>query len=70
MMPVIGNMVASALFLFASMWLLSDDPTRSLLRLAIYADRHCAVLRMVLRPASESADARRRVPAMAVLVRA
>ena len=36
-MPVIGNMVASALFLFASMWLLSDDPTRSLLRLAIYA---------------------------------
>jgi hypothetical protein len=37
MMPVIGNMVASALFLFASMWLLSDDPGRSLLRLAIYA---------------------------------
>ncbi len=36
-MPVIGNMVASALFLFASMWLLSDDPGRSLLRLAIYA---------------------------------
>ena len=36
-MPVIGNMIASALFLFASMWLLSDDPTRSLLRLAIYA---------------------------------
>jgi hypothetical protein len=37
MMPVIGNMVASALFLFASMWLLSDDPGRSLLRLAAYA---------------------------------
>ena len=36
-MPVIGNMVASALFLFTSMWLLSDDPTRSLLRIAIYA---------------------------------
>ena len=36
-MPVIGNMVASALFLFASMWLLSDDPTRSPVRLAIYA---------------------------------
>jgi hypothetical protein len=36
-MPVIGNMVASALFLFASMWLLSDDPSRSLLRIAIYA---------------------------------
>jgi hypothetical protein len=36
-MPVIGNMVASALFLFASMWLLSDDPTRSLVRIAIYA---------------------------------
>jgi hypothetical protein len=37
MMPVIGNMAASALFLFASMWLLSDDPGRSLLRLAAYA---------------------------------
>jgi hypothetical protein len=37
MMPVIGNMVASALFLFASMWLLSDNPGRSLLRLAAYA---------------------------------
>lgn len=36
-MPVIGNMVASALFLLASMWLLSDDPNRSILRLAIYA---------------------------------
>jgi len=36
-MPVIGNMMASVLFLFASMWLLSDDPGRSLLRLAIYA---------------------------------
>jgi putative tricarboxylic transport membrane protein len=36
-MPVIGNMIASALFLFAAMWLLSDDPGRSLLRLAIYA---------------------------------
>lgn len=36
-MPVIGNMIASALFLLASMWLLSDDPNRSVLRLAIYA---------------------------------
>ena len=36
-MPVIGNMVASALFLTASMWLLSDDPHRSVVRLAIYA---------------------------------
>jgi len=36
-MPVIGNMVASALFLFASMRLLSDDPTRSPVRIAIYA---------------------------------
>ena len=36
-MPVIGNMVASALFLAASMWLLSDDPNRSLLRIAAYA---------------------------------
>jgi hypothetical protein len=36
-MPLLGNMIASALFLLASMWLLSDDPNRSLLRLAIYA---------------------------------
>ena len=36
-MPLIGNMIASALFLLAGMWLLSDDPNRSLLRLAIYA---------------------------------
>jgi hypothetical protein len=36
-MPVIGNMVASALFLTASMWLLSDDSKRSIVRLAIYA---------------------------------
>ena len=36
-MPVLGNMIASALFLLASMWLLSDDPGRSVVRLAIYA---------------------------------
>jgi hypothetical protein len=36
-MPMIGNMVASALFLLASMWLLSDDPQRSVVRLAVYA---------------------------------
>jgi hypothetical protein len=36
-MPILGNMIASALFLLASMWLLSDDPDRSILRLAIYA---------------------------------
>jgi hypothetical protein len=30
-------MIASALFLLASMWLLSDDPNRSIVRLAIYA---------------------------------
>ena len=36
-MPVLGNMIASALFLLASMWLLSDDPNRSIVRLAIYA---------------------------------
>lgn len=35
-MPVIGNMIASALFLFAGMWLLSDDPGKSIARLAIY----------------------------------
>lgn len=36
-MPFLGNMIASALFLLASMWLLSDDPRRSVVRLAIYA---------------------------------
>jgi hypothetical protein len=36
-MPFLGNMIASALFLLASMWLLSDDPDRSIARLAIYA---------------------------------
>ena len=36
-MPLLGNMIASALFLLASMWLLSDDPDRSIARLAIYA---------------------------------
>jgi hypothetical protein len=36
-MPLIGNMIASALFLFAAMWLLSDDPDKSIARLAIYA---------------------------------
>jgi len=36
-MPLIGNMIASALFLLAAMWLLSDDPNKSVLRLAIYA---------------------------------
>jgi putative tricarboxylic transport membrane protein len=36
-MPLLGNMIASALFLLASMWLLSDDPKRSVTRLAIYA---------------------------------
>jgi hypothetical protein len=36
-MPVVGNMIASALFLLAAMWLLSDDPDKSVARLAIYA---------------------------------
>lgn len=36
-MPLVGNLPASALFLFAAMWLLSDDPRRSLLRIALYA---------------------------------
>jgi hypothetical protein len=36
-MPLIGNMMASALFLFASMWLLSDAADRSAVRLALYA---------------------------------
>ena len=36
-MPLLGNMIASAFFLLATMWLLSDDPGKSLPRLAIYA---------------------------------
>jgi hypothetical protein len=36
-MPVVGNMVASALFLLATMWLLSDGPDKSMVRLTIYA---------------------------------
>jgi hypothetical protein len=36
-LPLLGNMIASALFLLATMWLLSDDPDKSVLRLAIYA---------------------------------
>ena len=46
-MPLIGNMLASALFLFAGMWLLSDNPDRSMLRLAIYADRHRVIFELV-----------------------
>ena len=36
-MPLLGNMIASALFLWATMWLLSDDPNKSMVRLASYA---------------------------------
>ena len=36
-MPLLGNLIASALFLLATMWLLSDDPDKSVLRLALYA---------------------------------
>lgn len=36
-MPILGSMIASALFLLAAMWLLSDDPNKSMVRLAIYA---------------------------------
>ena len=36
-MPVVGNMVASALFLLVAMWLLSDGPDKSIARLMIYA---------------------------------
>jgi hypothetical protein len=36
-MPFVGNMIASALFLLAAMWLLSEDPDKSIARLAIYA---------------------------------
>ena len=36
-MPILGNMIASGLFLLAAMWLLSDDPDKSVFRLALYA---------------------------------
>ncbi len=36
-MPLLGNLLASALFLLATMWLLSDDADKSLLRLSLYA---------------------------------
>jgi Tripartite tricarboxylate transporter TctB family len=36
-MPFVGNMIASALFLLAAMWLLSEDPDKSIARLALYA---------------------------------
>jgi hypothetical protein len=36
-MPLLGNMIASALFLLATMWLLSDDPNKSVTRLSLYA---------------------------------
>ncbi|HSS83309.1 MAG TPA: tripartite tricarboxylate transporter TctB family protein [Reyranella sp.] len=36
-MPLAGNMIASAIFLFATMCLLSDDPARPVLRIALYA---------------------------------
>jgi hypothetical protein len=36
-MPLAGNMIASAIFLFATMWLLSDDPAKPVLRIALYA---------------------------------
>ena len=58
-MPVVGNMIASAMFLLAAMWLLSDDPDKSLLRLAIYAVVSGIDFRIFLRAASESTDARR-----------
>ena len=36
-MPLLGNLIASALFLLAAMWLLSDDPDTSVTRLSLYA---------------------------------
>jgi hypothetical protein len=36
-MSLLGNLIASALFLLAAMWLLSDDPDKSVMRLALYA---------------------------------
>jgi hypothetical protein len=45
-MPLIGNMIASAFFLFATMWLLSDDPDKSVLRLATYASVSALVFQL------------------------
>jgi tripartite tricarboxylate transporter TctB family protein len=36
-MPLLGNLIASALFLLATMWLLSDNPDKSIARLSLYA---------------------------------
>lgn len=36
-MPLLGNLIASALFLLATMWLLSDGAVKSLVRLTLYA---------------------------------
>lgn len=36
-MPLLGNLIASALFLLTTMWLLSDHPNKSLARLSLYA---------------------------------
>ncbi len=36
-MSLLGNLIASALFLLAAMWLLSDDPDKSVMRLSLYA---------------------------------
>ena len=36
-MPLLGNLIASALFLLATMWLLSEDPDKSVIRLSLYA---------------------------------
>ena len=43
-MPLLGNMIASALFLLATMWLLSDDPDKSMLRLCALCGRRCALM--------------------------
>ena len=65
----LGNMIASALFLLATMWLLSDDPGRSLLRLAIYAVVMALMFECVLRAAAARCRCHGGVEAVAVLTR-
>ena len=57
-MPLLGNLIASALFLLATMWLLSDDPDKSTLRLVALRGGDRAYVRGVLRAAAQGADAR------------
>ena len=52
-------MIASALFLLATMWLLSDDPDKSAARLSLYAIAMALIFEVFFsRLAAQGADAR------------